>query len=421
VVSDAADHGPRERDMTAALGKPGEPGEWVRELAGAEVSLAGRAFGDAKWSYLFKAGETSYAGAEPEPGEIAAANRRMREADLAEVNGPFIKAPVWTWEVPVYFWVGGAASGASFVALACDAAGDRRSARIARRVALGIVTPAPVLLIADLGRPARFLNMLRIFKPRSPMSMGAWCLVLFSGSAAGAVGADLIGRRRTASLLGGATALLGGYLGSYTGVLLASTAVPVWARSRLFLGPIFVATATATGAAASRLVLVASGLPADHPTRRALSSLEAGAITAELLLSTVNERRLGPIARPLRSGRSGKMFRVAQAAVLVGLGAQLVGRSRSRRIEDLASTLFLGGGLAFRIAWVYAGRASASDHEAAAAMGRARLALEEKLEVGGDPRSESEHRRALRPLPGARVWGEVVRRASLAVERLLPG
>ena len=81
----------------------------------------------------------------------------------------------------------------------------------------------------DLGRPERFYNMLRIFKPRSPMSMGAWALSAFGGLAAAAVGADLLGRRREAKLLGGANAIVGGYLGSYTGVLLASTAVPVWA------------------------------------------------------------------------------------------------------------------------------------------------------------------------------------------------
>ena len=77
------------------------------------------------------------------------------------VNGPMIKAPVWTWEVPLYFWFGGMASGSSFVALACDLAGDHRSAARARKVALGALVPCPPLLIADLGRPARFVNMLR--------------------------------------------------------------------------------------------------------------------------------------------------------------------------------------------------------------------------------------------------------------------
>src|SRR5690606_27448765 len=113
----------------------------------------------------------------------------------------------------------------------------------------------------DLGRPARFVHMLRIFKPRSPMSMGSWCLTAFGGLATTAVGADLLGRRVAARRLGAAAAVAGGYLGSYTGVLLASTAVPVWARSRLLLGPIFVSTAVLTGASATRLVLCARGMP----------------------------------------------------------------------------------------------------------------------------------------------------------------
>jgi formate-dependent nitrite reductase membrane component NrfD len=413
------DHGPATRDTTPAVGTPGGPASWSRAAEGAGVALAGPRFGDAQWSYLFKSRDTEYAAAEPDPGEVAGANRRMREAPVPQIHGPFIKEPVWTWEVPLYFWFGGVASGAAFVATACDAAGDRRSARIARSVALGAVTPAPVLLIADLGRPARFLNMLRIFKPRSPMNMGAWCLATFSATAAGAVAADLLERRRTASGLGLVTALLGGYLGSYTGVLLAATAVPVWARSRLFLGPIFITTATATGAAATRLTLVARGLPARHPTRTALRTLETAAIVTELGLSTINERRLGPIGRPLRTGRSGNMFRVAESVVLAGMAAQIVAGRRASRAEDAASVLFLAGGLAFRVAWIYAGKASAGDHAAVAAMARGRSELESEVEVGSGPRSTSTHRRPLGAGPAGRLWGELTRRTSLAIERSL--
>src|SRR5829696_6544762 len=202
------------------------------------------------------------------------------------------------------------AAGSSFVALACDLGGDEDSAALARKVALAALMPSPPLLIMDLGRPERFYNMLRIFKPRSPMSMGAWALSAFGGLASSAVAADLLGRRRVAKLLGGANAVVGGYLGSYTGVLLASTAVPVWSRSRMFLGPIFVSTATATGAAATRLALVATGLPVGHPTRRALGHVETGAMAAELLLSIVNERKLGPLASGLEEGRPGKLFTI---------------------------------------------------------------------------------------------------------------
>jgi Polysulphide reductase, NrfD len=382
--------------------------------------VARRGWGDAQWSFLYK-DDTNYARAEPRPGQVAEANRRMRSAEPEAFHGPFIHAPVWTWEVPLYFWVGGMASGAAFVALACDLAGDAESAAVARKVALGAVLPAPPLLILDLGRPGRFLNMLRIFKPRSPMSLGAWCLVAFSTTGAGAVGADLVGRPGIARGLGAATAGLGTYLGSYTGVLLASTAVPLWARSRLFLGPIFIATATATGAAATRLTLVASGLRSDHPTRHALGAIETGAMLCELALSTVNERRLGQAGGPLREGHSGHLFKAAKWMVRIGLALRPLHGRFGARAHHVASGCYLAGGLLFRMAWVAAGRASAADHEAVAATARAHVTRDDEVgDEGGTARLVSRWRE---PSSGrgvaARAWTEGVRRTSLLAERVL--
>jgi formate-dependent nitrite reductase membrane component NrfD len=246
--------------------------------------------------------------------------------------------PVWTWEVPVYFWLGGLAAGASFVAAAADAAGDEESAVVLRRLALGAAIPCAPLLIADLGRPLRFLHMLRVFKPRSPMSMGAWCLAGFSTTAAGAVGADLAGRRGAAKRLGALTAFLGTYLGSYTGALLAATAVPVWARSRGLIGPIFVCTAVGSGASAARLVLP------EGPTRAGARRVATAAMAAELAMSHINERRLGELAPLMHSRR----FRLAQALTFAGLVARRV-----------SAPLFVVAALLFRFAWMEAGRASA--------------------------------------------------------------
>src|SRR5690242_18971769 len=102
------------------------------------------------------------------------------------------------------------------------------------------------------------------------MSTGAWCLVAFSATAAGGVAADLLGSRVVGRALGAATAVLGGYLGSYTGVLLAATSVPLWGRSRLVLPPIFVCTATASGVVLTRLTLVALVMGQSDSTQRAL-------------------------------------------------------------------------------------------------------------------------------------------------------
>jgi hypothetical protein len=212
--------------------------------------------------------------------------------------------------------------------------------------------------------------MMRIFKPRSPMSMGAWCLTAFSGSAGGAVLADLLGRRREASLLGGATAFFGTYLGSYTGVLLASTAVPVWARSRVFLPAIFTCTAAATGAAANRLVLATLGMKVGHPSRTALGTVETAAMGTELVLSSLNERRLGRLGLALDEGRANRLFELAKWSVRAGLGLRFARRRVGPWTHHLASLLYLLGGLSFRFAWVEAGKISARDDEAVARMSR---------------------------------------------------
>ena len=191
------------------------------------------------------------------------------------------------------------------------------------------------------------------------------------------------------------SSLLGGYLGSYTGVLLACTAVPVWSRSRALLGPIFVATATATGAAATRLTLAARGLPADHPTGTALATIETAAMLTELSLSSLGERRLGDAAEALRRGRPGTLYRTAKGLVVLGLSQRVLVRSRGRA-DDLASVLYLVAGLMFRFAWVFAGRASAGDDAVVAAGARRR------------PARAGSIRRSPLPLPDAarRAYGE---------------
>jgi hypothetical protein len=360
------------RDVTPALGTRGQPGPYRRAVEGAKVALAKPRWGDARWSYLFGR-DTRYRSTGDDAG-VAGAARAVRGAEDVDVHvqGPMMKAAVWTWEVPLYFWLGGIAAGSSLIGLACEVAGDQRSAGVTRKVALGAVMPGAPLLILDLGRPTRFFNMLRIFKPRSPMSMGAWCLMGFSTVTGAAVAADLTGREKPARALGGLMALFGTYLGSYTGALLAATAVPVWGRSRLFLGPIFVCTATATGAAANRLVLVATGTPVGHPTRNALGVIETAAMSGELVLSAINEKRLGRLARSLEVGRPGMLFQAAKWMVRGGLALRL-GRERGGPwVHHLASVLYLLAGLCFRFAWVGAGRTSAQDDEAVARMARLR-------------------------------------------------
>src|SRR5213594_4317836 len=95
---------------------------------------------------------------------------------------PLLKQPSWTWEIPLYFFVGGAAGASAVVgAIANYTGADRRLVRDARWIAAAGSIISPALLISDLGRPSRFLNMLRVFKPQSAMSVGVWTLLGFSG------------------------------------------------------------------------------------------------------------------------------------------------------------------------------------------------------------------------------------------------
>ena len=403
-----------------ALGTRGGPASW--SAAGdAPVALARPGFSDARWSFLYAPDETSYAAVEPEPGEVAAANRRMRAAPMPDVRGPFLKAPVWSSEVPLYFWAGGVASGAAFVAVACEAAGDAGAAIVARRVALGAALPCPVLLVADLGRPERFLNMLRIFKPRSPMSTGAWCLVAFSGASAAAVVADALRMHRSARVAGAVSALLGAYLGSYTGVLLSCTAVPVWARSRAFLGPIFVSTSAMTGAAATRLALLARRSAHDARTDRALLTIEHLSLVAHVALSAANRRQLGVAGEALDSGRHGLALRSAERALLAGvlakIAVRLLRRPTARELVDIAaSATYLAAGLAVRMAWIEAGKSSAKDDLSAAAHGRRTGDASADVDESPEPRLASSSRLPLRLRDAPRAWRKTVHRLSLAIE-----
>jgi formate-dependent nitrite reductase membrane component NrfD len=345
---------PEGRHTTPAVGRRGSAGVWER--AGDKVALAKESWGDSRWSFLYDK-DTGYATASAN-GNVAEAARKARGGDevTVDVQGPMIHAAVWTWQVPAYFFVGGLASGSAFVSIACDLVGDHDAAKLARKLTLGAALPAAPLLIADLGRPARFLNMMRIFKVRSAMSMGAWCLIGFSTTSAGAVAADVLRFERTARASGAATALLGTYLGSYTGVLLAATATPLWARSRALLPPTFVSTALASGAAANRL------FHRRGPAREALAHVELAGMVSKLVLSFVNDRRIGSLAEPLEHHRA---YQASNWAARIGVALRLL-----RRGGDVPSVLFMLSALLTRIAWVEAGIKSADDDEAVARMAR---------------------------------------------------
>jgi hypothetical protein len=259
---------------------------------------------------------------------------------------PLLKPPVWTWEIPTYFFVGGAAGGAAVIgAVAHWTATNRNLARDARWIAAAGAPISAALLTADLGRPDRFINMLRVFKPQSAMSVGSWTLAAFSASSAAA----LLPLRMISTTITPVSALLGCGMLTYTGVLIGATAIPVWHEHVRTLPVHFAASGMASAAALLTL------MGHDDP---ALNRIAIGAAVVETLASASVESSRSPDAKPLRAGLSGLIMRTG--GVLSGpVPLVLRGMSRSRRARRFASVAALAGSLLTRLGWVLAGRASA--------------------------------------------------------------
>lgn len=305
------------------------------------------------------------------PGKVRGGPGAM--VPTAEVRSyydhPIIKPPVWTPEIPWYFFSGGLAGASSTLAALAAASGSPAVARAARRVAAAGALASPVLLISDLGRPERALNMLRVAKVTSPMSVGTW---LLSGYAPAAVGAALLtelntlpGLRRVADAV---AAALGPALGTYTAGLVANTAVPVWQEARTTLPFVFAGgSAASAGAAAS--ALLPAGSAGSAMTRRvalAGAALEGAAMVAM-------ERSLGSLASPYHEGRAGRFARAAKGMTASGaILLTTIGR-RKRSMAVAGAGLMLAGQVCERWAVFRAGFQSAERPADTVALHRARL------------------------------------------------
>jgi formate-dependent nitrite reductase membrane component NrfD len=246
---------------------------------------------------------------------------------------PILKPPVWTWEIPVYFYVGGLAGASAGVSRLAEARGNDTLAGRAAAVAVAGAVTSPALLISDLGRPARFLHMLRMFKVTSPMSVGSWTLVAFSTAA----GAGLLDRMTGGRVPGGraargAAGLLGLPLASYTAALVANTAVPAWHESRRILPFVFVA-----GAAASSGALLTALTPAGDaaPARR----LAVAGAACEVAATQLLHRRVGPLAVAYRSPAE-----TASTVALAGGAALIAAAARRSRLAATAGGALVNAG-----------------------------------------------------------------------------
>jgi hypothetical protein len=275
---------------------------------------------------------------------------------------PVVKPPVWTWEIPVYFFIGGLSGMSAVIASAAIVFHHVDLARAAMWLAAIGVVLSSILLIMDLGRPLLFINMLRVFKHQSAMSMGVWILSMFGACAvpglialelhtlhlfAGAMDQLL---RIAAGLLIFGSALFGVLLATYTGVLIGATAIPAWFLHRVLL-PIHFGTA-GLGSAAALLELLGHRVA----PLNAIGFFAAAVESALLVWLTIDKH--GAADRAIHEHSSGWLIRIGE--ILTGPLALVL---RSFSFVPFAAISFLIGALISRFGWIAVGKVSGSDPE----------------------------------------------------------
>ncbi len=289
------------------------------------------------------------------------------EAEFSSYYGrPVVRPSPWEADIPTYLFTGGLAAGSSLLAAGADLTGRPALRRVGRLAAVSGLGVSMLALVHDLGRPARFANMLRTLKLTSPMSVGSWILALygpFAGAAAAAEVAGLLppglrrGPLRLLARVGRPAGLMAGLtappVAAYTAVLLADTATPSWHEAHRELPFVFTASAAA---AAGGLGVLAVPTSQSGPARRFAA---AGALV-ELLAEAQMERSMGLAAEPLHAGRAGRLMRAARSLTMAGAAATLLS-GRSRVAGVLGGAALLTGSACTRFAIFEAGQASAAD------------------------------------------------------------
>ena len=293
-------------------------------------------------------------------------------------NISLLQAPVWKWEIALYFWFGGISGGSYVLSRMADRFGGGRYrdlSKLASYISFASLLPSPPLLIYDLGDPRRFHHMLRVFKPSTPMSLGSWILSGYSLPCTAEALRQFSVQRMTAAHrkrfeagpvnraitaahdLAGVPLALG--LAGYTGVLLSCASTPLWCKNA-WIGPLFSSSAAATAASAVNLALDLTGADEHAPSKRAIERIDSLAHVTEAVMLAGYLKQAGPLARPMTRGGQRKNLWLTIAGIL---GAELLkalplkGKPK-RATSILASLLSLAGGLALRWAFIYGGQES---------------------------------------------------------------
>lgn len=291
------------------------------------------------------------------PGAAAQQVSVVPEAGLSSYYGrPILNPPAWASpDIPGYLFLGGLAGASSVLGAAAQLTGRPALSRVAKAGAAGSGLVSVLALVHDLGRPSRFLNMLRVLKVTSPMSVGSWLLSGYVPAAVAAAACDLSGAFPLLGRLASAgAAITGPGVATYTAALVADTAVPAWHDGYRELPYLFAGSAAS---AAAGLGLLGGPLAENGPARRL--ALAGG--LAELSATWSMERRLGMVAEPYRQGRSGRLMRLGEALTVAGtLGALTLGR-RSRLAAGLSGATLLTASACTRFGVFHAGKSSAGD------------------------------------------------------------
>nr|WP_239542687.1 NrfD/PsrC family molybdoenzyme membrane anchor subunit [Micromonospora terminaliae] len=366
----------RERLAADVPARPGEPGGHAPKVGANGSRATGTGAGVARTD----AGAAEAGLAPQPPRDVRPAERRrgrrggggeqlaVPPAEFTSYYGrPILKAPVWKWDIAAYLFTGGLAAGSSLLAAGGQLTGRPALRRAGRVTSLAAVSASTVFLVRDLGKPSRFHHMLRVAKLTSPMSVGTWILTTFgpaAGIAAVAEAAPWLPERGVLGLgrkllppAGNAAGLVAAVtapaLATYTGVLLADTAVPSWHEAYPELPVVFAGSALASGAGVG---LLAAPTGQAGPARR----LAVAGAALELWGSHRVENRLGLLSEPYTTGTAGRLLRAGRTLTAAGVAGALVGR-RSRMLSALSGGALLAASVCTRFGIFHGGVASARD------------------------------------------------------------
>jgi formate-dependent nitrite reductase membrane component NrfD len=283
-------------------------------------------------------------------------------AQMQVLKAPFapmysvIKESPWSWDVPAYYYVGGTTGGLMTLSAAAALRNHQPLARMIQRsrlLATGGALISSYLLIHDLGRPSRFIYMLRVFRPTSPMSVGSWLLTAFST----ATGLSALTRNDSFGVIGG---ILGLALSGYAGVLVSNTVVPIWKQPHRLM-PLLFLSSGASGAAS-----ILDLFPSTDAEHRVATSYGIAGKTVELVTAVLVEREVDTVpevSRPLYEGISGSLWQAGKILTAVSLVLSLVPKP-SRTVRFATGIFGTAGAIAMRFGIHYAGQISAEDSQA---------------------------------------------------------